>query len=43
MNFKHPNYKADMKKKEDELVDYFLYEMRKAPAERDPIPEMPIQ
>ena len=29
---KYSNYKSDLVKEEEELVDYFLYEMRKQPA-----------
>ena len=39
---KGPNYKETIRQKEDELVDYFLYEMRKAPAEQPKLPDMPI-
>ena len=33
--YKFDNYKQEIKKSEDELVDYFLYEMRKAPSEHE--------
>ncbi len=39
---KYPNHKEDLKQKEDELVDYFLYEMRKEPVEQQEIPAMPL-
>ncbi len=41
--FKSNNYKEEMKKQEDNLVDYFLYEMRKAPAEEVALPDMPLK
>lgn len=40
--YKFPNYKEELKKDEDKLVEYFLYEMRKEPAEQKEIPTMPI-
>ena len=40
--YKKPNYKQILKQKEDELVDYFLYEMRKEPSEKAELPVMPI-
>jgi hypothetical protein len=41
--FKHPNYKQKIKDAEDNLVEYFLYEMRKAPAEQAELPLMPLK
>ena len=32
--YKFDNYKNEIKKSEDELVDYFLYEMRKPPTDK---------
>ena len=43
MTIKGPNYKEVIKQKEDELVDYFLYEMRKAPAAEASLAEMTIK
>ena len=40
-NQKFPDYKQKIKSDEDELVDYFLYEMRKAPIKQKEIPAMP--
>ena len=39
---KFDGYKELIKKEEDELVDYFLYEMRKAPVEEEPKQKMPL-
>jgi hypothetical protein len=39
---KYPDYKEDLKNQEDELVEYFLYEMRKEPAEHKEIEPMPF-
>jgi len=39
---KYPEYKDDLKKQEDDLVDYFLYEMRKEPFAQKEIPPMPF-
>ena len=39
-NRKFPDYKEKIRSDEDELVDYFLYEMRKAPVKRAEIPAM---
>jgi hypothetical protein len=41
-NKKFDNYKEQMKKEEDELVDYFLYEMRKPPSEEKELNSMKI-
>lgn len=38
---KFDGYKEQMKKEEDELTQYFLYEMRKPPAEEKEYAEMP--
>jgi hypothetical protein len=38
---KFPNYRENLKKLEDELTDYFLYEMKKEPLARQYTP-MPI-
>lgn len=40
-NKKFPDYKQKIRADEDELVDYFLYEMRKPPVKRAEIPSMP--
>lgn len=40
-NKKFPDYKQKIRSEEDELTDYFLYEMRKPPVKRDEIPAMP--
>lgn len=40
-NQKFPDYKQKIKSDEDDLVDYFLYEMRKAPLKQAEIPAMP--
>ena len=32
---KFPNYKESLKKMEDELTEYFLYEMKKEPLTRE--------
>jgi len=40
-NLKFPDYKQKIKSDEDHLVDYFLYEMRKAPLKQQEIPAMP--
>jgi len=39
-NRKFPDYKQKIRSDEDELVDYFLYEMRKAPLKRPEIAAM---
>lgn len=39
---KFENYKEKIQKEEDELVDYFLYEMRKAPVKEQELPNMPL-
>jgi hypothetical protein len=39
---KFDNYKEQMKKEEDELVDYFIYEMRKPPSDDKEIISMKI-
>jgi hypothetical protein len=39
---KYPDYTDDLKKQEDALVEYFLYEMRKEPVEQKEIPLMPF-
>jgi hypothetical protein len=41
--YKFPNYKDTLKSEEDNLVDYFLYEMRKEPANAVELPEMPMK
>jgi hypothetical protein len=38
---KFPDYKQTIRSQEDELVDYFLYEMRKAPMKKEEIHAMP--
>ena len=40
-NNKFPDYKEKIRSDEDELVDYFLYEMRKPPVKKEEIPSMP--
>jgi len=42
-NKKEPDYKIKLKQVEDGLVDYFLYEMRKAPVEEKERQIMPIR
>lgn len=39
-SLKFPYYKEKLQKEEDQLVDYFLYEMRKSPLKREEIPKM---
>ncbi len=39
---KFPDYKDTIKSKEDELTEYFLYEMRKEPAPEKQYPSMPV-
>ncbi len=38
---KFPDYKETLRKTEDELTDYFLYEMRKEPSAEKEYPPMP--
>ncbi len=40
---KFPNYKETLRTKEEELTEYFLYEMRKEPGLEKEFPTMPIQ
>ncbi len=40
-NRKFPDYKEKIRSDEDELVDYFLYEMRKAPSKNTDMVAMP--
>ena len=40
---KFPDYKQKLKNVEEELTQYFLYEMRKEPAPERKYPDMPIQ
>jgi hypothetical protein len=39
---KFPDYKETLKKTEDQLAEYFLYEMRKEPAPEKQYPPMPV-
>jgi hypothetical protein len=39
---KFPNYREELQKEEDKLVEYFLYEMRKAPVEQKEAQLMPV-
>ena len=39
---KFPNYKEKIKNEEDELTEYFLYEMRKEPLPEKEYPPMPM-
>lgn len=41
-SIKFPGYKDEIQNEEDQLAEYFLYEMRKAPAEEKILPRMPI-